>query len=102
MKKVFITFLLYSLSTSFCFAQYFGFQGKRSEISAGMSLMSPMMINAYRYGIDKTTPSGFTWPTSYFAEYNFSISQHWGIGASIMYSNKNIVGYRFAAEREGP
>ncbi|PCJ01147.1 MAG: hypothetical protein COB15_01550 [Flavobacteriales bacterium] len=92
MKTLIIIFL--SLISYSGYAQFFGYQGKRLEITAGVAIMpNPAITNPMRYGENNDTPSGFALPYSPFAEFNFAVSRRIGVGFKVWYAN-NFVGYR--------
>lgn len=89
----YIVILLFFVSFT-SYAQFFGYQGKRLEITTGLTIMpNPTIINPMRYGIDKDVPSGLALPYSPSVEFNFALSRHIGIGFSVWYA-KNFIGYR--------
>jgi hypothetical protein len=98
--RILVVLLLSMISYS-SYAQFFGYQGKRLEITLGISAMpNPAIINPMRYGENNDTPSGFALPISPSVEFNFAVSRHIGIGFKTWYAS-NFVGYRVAGVNGG-
>ncbi|HBS86885.1 MAG: hypothetical protein A2W91_12705 [Bacteroidetes bacterium GWF2_38_335] len=93
MKNIVIT-ISFLLITAICQCQFFGYCGKKFEVSTQLSIMpSRGYINASKFGINRNSPKNAQLPVNINFGFNYAVSRTSGIGLTFWYA-PNFVGYR--------